>query len=237
MSLLFISDLHLEPARPEITGALISLLRNQAREAEALYILGDLFDAWIGDDDDAPLAQQLAAELRSLSDNGTAIYFQHGNRDFLLGEDYAQRCGMQLLPEQHVIEHDGERILLLHGDTLCTDDIEYQRFRTQSRNPAWQAAMLAQPLAARRALAGQARAESSAHTSTTPIAIMDVNESAVGEAMKLHDVRRMIHGHTHRPATHDYPDGSQRVVLAPWHDRGSALALSDRVLVEIREDF
>ncbi len=237
MTLLFISDLHLEPARPEITGALVSLLRNQARDAEALYILGDLVEAWIGDDDDAPLALQVATELRSLSDSGTTIHFQHGNRDFLLGEQCAARCGMQLLPEEHVIEHEGERILLLHGDTLCTDDVEYQRFRVQSRNPAWQAAMLAQPLAARRALAAQARTASAAHTSTTAMAIMDVNEEAVAAAMRTHNVRRIIHGHTHRPATHDYPDGTQRIVLAPWHDRGSALSLAHRRLRKIDIDF
>ena len=228
VTLLFISDLHLEAARPEITGALQSLLRNQAREAEALYILGDLFDAWIGDDDDAPLAREVAEELHALSNTGTRIYFQHGNRDFLLSEEYAQRCGMQLLPEEYLVQHEGESILLMHGDSLCTDDVAYQRFRLQSRDPAWQSAMLAQPLAARRALAAQARASSAAHTSTTSMAIMDVNENAVAVAMAAHGVTRLIHGHTHRPATHAYADGRERFVLAAWHDRGSALRFYKR---------
>ncbi len=202
------------------------MLRGPARETEALYILGDLFDAWIGDDDDAPLAGEVAAELHALSATGTRLYFQHGNRDFLLGEDYAQRCGMELLPEAFVLEHADGPILLMHGDTLCTDDVAYQQFRRQSRDPAWQAAMLAQPLAARRALAAQARTASAAHTSTTSMAIMDVNEDAVSRAMSAHNVQRVIHGHTHRPATHRYPEGRERIVLAPWHVAGHALRVA-----------
>lgn len=237
MTLLFISDLHLEPARPEITDALFSLLRNDARNAEALFILGDLFDAWIGDDDDSPLASEVANQLRALAGYDTRVYFQHGNRDFLLGEEYAERCGMVLLQEQHTIEHEGESILLMHGDSLCTDDIEYQRFRAQSRDPAWQSAMLAQPLAARRVLAARARAASGAHTSTTSMAIMDVNEDAVAHAMTRHGVERLIHGHTHRPATHAYADGRERVVLAAWHDRGSVLRLDHAGLAAIHISF
>lgn len=206
---------------------MFSLLRGQARDAEALYILGDLFDAWIGDDDDAPLAHEVAAELHALSATGTRVCFQHGNRDFLLGENYAQRCGMHLLPEEFVLDHPHGRILLMHGDTLCTDDVAYQTFRAQSRDPAWQATMLAQPLVARRALAAQARSASAAHTATTPLAIMDVNEDAVARAMTALGVERLIHGHTHRPAAHNYPTGAQRTVLAAWHDCGRVLKLQN----------
>ncbi len=166
---------------------------------------------------------EVASELHALSASGTRVYFQHGNRDFLLGESYAQHCGMALLPEQCLIQHGGESILLMHGDSLCTDDAAYQQFRRQSRDPAWQSAMLAQPLDVRRALAAQARTASAAHTSTTSMSIMDVNDDAVARAMSSHGVRRLIHGHTHRPATHGYPDGRERRVLAPWHERGMAL--------------
>ena len=136
---LFISDLHLEPTRPAITALFLDLLERRARRAEALYILGDLFEAWIGDDDDAVLGGTVAAALRALTDQGVPAYFLHGNRDFLLGERFAAASGMQLLPESVVIELGGERVLLLHGDTLCTDDAEYQAFRAQVRDPAWRA--------------------------------------------------------------------------------------------------
>ena len=237
MTVLLISDLHLEPARPEIMRAFTRLLRGEAREAGAVYILGDLFDAWIGDDDDSALATAVAQELKLVARTGVEICFQHGNRDFLLGEAYARRCGMRLLPEEFLLEAGNETILLLHGDTLCTDDVDYQRFRAQSRDPDWQAAMLRQPLDARRALAARARAESTIHTSTTPLAIMDVNEASVANRMRSQGVTQMIHGHTHRPAVHQYPDQRRRIVLAPWHDRGSALSLDSGEIAEIQLAF
>jgi UDP-2,3-diacylglucosamine hydrolase len=223
---LFISDLHLDAARAESTQSFLELLRGEARSAEALYILGDLFESWVGDDDDAELARTAAAALRTLSDHGVPIHFLHGNRDFLLGADYAARAGLRLLPETQLIDLYGEPTLLLHGDTLCTDDHVYQAFRRQSRDPRWQAAMLAKPLVERRALARAARAESARHMAGLGSEIMDVSADAVRDAFRTHGVRRMIHGHTHRPAIHELDiDGRKhtRVVLADWYGAASVL--------------
>ncbi len=225
LTILFIADLHLEASRPAATDAFCQLLHAEACDAEALYILGDLFEAWIGDDDDAPLAARVAASIRSLADSGTKVHFQHGNRDFLLGEAYASQCGMALMDDAVILPLNDQSILLMHGDSLCTDDVAYQAFRIHARDPAWQQTMLSQPLEARRALAAQARSASVQHTATTSLDIMDVNDTAVANAMREADAARMIHGHTHRPATHRYADGRERHVLAPWHERGQALVL------------
>ncbi len=226
MATLFISDLHLEPARPAITALFLDFLERRARRAEALYILGDLFETWIGDDDDAELGGTVATALRILADHGVPTYFLHGNRDFLLGERFAAASGMQLLPESGVIELAGERVLLLHGDTLCTDDVEYQAFRAQVRDPAWRARTLALPLAQRRALAGQLRETSRRATRQKTVDITDVNPTAVDQILRAHNVRRLIHGHTHRPAVHHWSlDGqpSRRAVLGDWYKQGSVL--------------
>ena len=226
MTTLFISDLHLEPTRPAITTLFLDFLEQRARRAEALYILGDLFEAWIGDDDDADIGRTVAAALRTLTDQGVPTFFLHGNRDFLLGERFAAASGIQLLPESMVIELGGERVLLLHGDTLCTDDVEYQAFRTQVRDPAWQARTLALPLAQRRALAGQLRETSRQATRQKAADITDANPTAVDQALRAHGVHRLIHGHTHRPALHDWTlDGqaARRAVLGDWYDQGSVL--------------
>ena len=226
MGTLFISDLHLDEARPRITEEFARLLTAQARSADALYILGDLFESWIGDDDDSPLAAEVATHLRALADAGVPIYFMHGNRDFLLGQDYARRAGMLLLPDPTVVELHGERVLLMHGDTLCTDDIEYQKFRSVVRNRDWQRTFLAKPLIERRAFAAMARGESSRQTATKQPEIMDVNQQAVQAALRTHDIRTLIHGHTHRPATHRIVlDGkvAERVVLGDWYEQGSVL--------------
>lgn len=228
MTTLFISDLHLDPARPQIVDLYTRLLAREAREAEALYILGDLFESWIGDDDDAPLAAQVARATRALRDAGVPVYFMHGNRDFLLGADYATRSGMTLLSDPTVIEFGGERVLLLHGDTLCTDDVEYLQFRTLVRDPRWQLQFLSKPLAERRAFAAQARGESRKHTTSAKAEIMDVNQRAVEDTMRAHGVTRMIHGHTHRPATHRFDlDGkpAERIVLGDWYEQDSVLEL------------
>jgi UDP-2,3-diacylglucosamine hydrolase len=228
MTTLLISDLHLEADRPELTQLFLDFLATRARRAAALYILGDLFEAWIGDDDDAPLAGDVTAALAALTGAGVATYFVHGNRDFLVGEQFAARTGVELLPEETVVEIGGVRTLLLHGDSLCTDDVAYQQFRAQARNPAWQRGMLAQPLAVRRAFAAQARAESGKHAATASMDIMDVNAGAVRAALARHDVRRMIHGHTHRRAMHAFELGGRRVeriVLGDWHAAGSALRI------------
>lgn len=226
MVTLFISDLHLEPTRPAITALFLDFLERRAQQAQALYILGDLFEAWIGDDDDAEPGRTVAAALRKLTDQEVPTYFLHGNRDFLLGERFAAATGIQLLPENVVINLAGERVLLLHGDTLCTDDVEYQAFRAQVRDPAWRARTLALPLAQRRALAGQLRETSRQSARQKAADIMDVNPAAVDQALRAHGVRCLIHGHTHRPAIHRWTlDGqpAQRAVLGDWYDQGSVL--------------
>ena len=223
---LFISDLHLDDSRPQIIEEFLRFLGGSAHGANALYILGDLFETWIGDDDDSALVARVAAALADLRAHGVPIYFMHGNRDFLLGAEYAKRSGMALLQDPTVIELDGERTLLMHGDTLCTDDIEYQRFRTLVHDPAWQAQFLAKPLVDRREFAAQARGESRRQTAMKPAEIMDVNAAAVESAMRAHGVRRLIHGHTHRPATHRFElDGTiaERIVLGDWYEQSSVL--------------
>ena len=228
MTTLLISDLHLDPQRPRILDLFADLLAGEARRADALYILGDLFDSWIGDDDDAALATQVAQATRALRDSGVPIWFMHGNRDFLLGADYAARAGMSLLADPSVVELGGERVLLMHGDTLCTDDTEYLKFRALVRDPRWQAQFLAKPLAERRAFAAQARGESRRHTSAAKPEIMDVNQEAVAAAMRTHGVHKLIHGHTHRPATHHFDlDGrtAERVVLGDWYEQDSVLRI------------
>jgi UDP-2,3-diacylglucosamine hydrolase len=226
MSILFISDLHLDEARPRIVDLFMQFLAHDARGAEALYILGDLYESWIGDDDDAMLAGRVGYALRALHDSGTSVCFMHGNRDFLLGEDYAARAGMTLLADPVVIDLAGERTLLMHGDTLCTDDVEYQKFRTLVRNPQWQRQFLAKPIVERREFAAQARGESRKQTATKAAEIMDVNQKEVESAMRNHGVRRLIHGHTHRPARHRFDlDGivAERIVLGDWYEQSSVL--------------
>ena len=223
MSTLFISDLHLDDHRPAVTALFCEWLQREAKQADALYILGDLFEAYIGDDDDAPLIATVADALREVADAGVPVSFVHGNRDFLVGPAFAQRAGMTLLPESSVVDLHGTPTLLLHGDTLCLDDVAYQRIRVQLRHPDWQRQFLAQPLAARRAFAAQARAESAKHTGAMDLAIMDVTASAVEAALDATGVRRMIHGHTHRPAVHELGDQRQRIVLGDWYEHGSVL--------------
>ena len=231
MSTLFVSDLHLEDGRPDSTRLFLEFLAGPARDAEALYILGDLFEFWIGDDAISPTASEVAGALSSLEESGVPIHFLHGNRDFLLGEHYAEQAGMQLLPEQLVVELHGQPTLLLHGDTLCTDDVEYQAFRRQSRDPAWQTAVLAMSVEERLQMARNAREASAAHMATVTMDIMDVNEEAVLSAFREAGVPRMIHGHTHRPAIHDHrlQDGrtGKRIVLSDWYSGGSYLEVSD----------
>lgn len=230
MSTLFISDLHLEDRRPEITAILVSFLRSTARRADALYILGDLFEFWIGDDVLTDTARRVAAELYDLSRGGVPVFFQHGNRDFLLGAAYAELAGMQLLPETQVVNLYGQATLLLHGDTLCTDDVEYQVFRQQVRNPAFQAMFLAKSVEERLAIAANARDASKQHTGKADMAIMDVNPATVCNAFEKSETRHMIHGHTHRPAVHEHglSDGSraERIVLADWSQQGSYLQVT-----------
>jgi len=231
MPALFISDLHLDPARPAVTASFLDFLERRARRAAALYILGDLFEAWIGDDDDQALGKTVAAALRTLTDAGVAVSFLHGNRDFLLGQRFAAASGIRLLPESVVIELAGQPVLLLHGDTLCIDDIAYQTFRAKVRNPAWQGQILALPLTQRRALASQLRETSQQATRQKAADITDVNPDEVDRVMRAHGVQRLIHGHTHRPAIHQWLLDDQpatRVVLSDWDDdRANALCCDD----------
>lgn len=225
MTTLFISDLHLDINRPEITRLFLDFLVQRASQAEALYILGDLFEAWIGDDDRSELNVCVAKALQQLSDT-TAVYFIHGNRDFLLGNTYAEQAHMQLLPEAKVIDLYGQRTLIMHGDTLCTDDTEYQTFRTKVRHPAWQQQILSLPLSQRRQLAGQLRETSQTATRQKAEEITDVNPHAVLEVLQKYQVDLLIHGHTHRPAVHKLNCADQtarRIVLGDWYEQGSML--------------
>ena len=223
---LFVSDLHLDESRPQITSLFERFLAGEARNAAALYILGDLFETWIGDDDDAALPARVAKALRALADTGVPIFFVAGNRDFLLGAEYAARTGLTLLADATVHVIASQPTLLMHGDTLCTDDYAYQAFRAQVRDDHWQREFLAQPLDARRAFAARARAGSRQHTRATPEVLMDVNATAVAAALRAAGVRRLIHGHTHRPAVHRLAlDGqpAERIVLGDWYTQGSRL--------------
>jgi UDP-2,3-diacylglucosamine hydrolase len=227
MATLFISDLHLEDSRPEITEVLVRFLRGTARQAEALYILGDLFEFWIGDDYQSDTSGKVALELRSLSDSGVPVYFQHGNRDFLLGKKYAREAGMKLMTDEVLVTLYGRPTLLLHGDSLCTDDVEYQKFRKKVRNPIFRTIFLLQSIQKRLSLAANARDASKQHTGKADMSIMDVNRQAVIATFKKHQSVHMIHGHTHRPAVHAHPLGNgetaERIVLADWYKSGSYL--------------
>lgn len=227
MNTLFISDLHLEDRQPRTTRWLLDFLAGPASQAEAVYILGDLFEYWIGDDAVSPTAREVAQATRELVSAGVKCYFMHGNRDFLLGESYAAQAGMELLPESLLIDLYGTPTVLLHGDSLCTDDIEYQAFRQQSRMPEWQAQILALSIEERLQLADSARDASKKHTGTASMEIMDVNDAAVLDCFRQHGVQQMIHGHTHRPGRHQYTldDGSkaERIVLADWYSKSSYL--------------
>jgi len=223
-----IADLHLQDERPETTRLFLDFLKEPAREAAALYILGDLFEAWIGDDAPGELGRRVARHLADLSESGTALYFICGNRDFLIGDRFCRQAGMVRLEEPEFLNHNDERILLLHGDTLCTDDISYQRFRRKVRDRHWQRRVLSRPVWMRRLMARLARWMSRRHTGNTEISIMDVNTEAVANSFHEYGVRRMIHGHTHRQAIHDLEiDGRhcQRIVLGDWHDTGSMIRI------------
>lgn len=230
MSTLFISDLHLDACRPKVTALFLAFLSGEARRAEALYILGDLFEAWLGDDDPDPHHARVAEGLAALADSGVPVHFLVGNRDFLLGRDYAERAGMRLMREPVLLNLYGTPTALLHGDVLCTDDTEYQAFRRMVRQPEWQRGFLAKPLEERRAMAEQARARSYSRGQSMAAEVMDVNADAVADAFRVHDVPRMIHGHTHRPDIHrievdDRP--RERIVLGDWYAQGSVLRVDE----------
>ena len=214
----FISDLHLDAARPGVTNALENFLTAR-QNADALYILGDLFEYWIGDDDDSPLVKRVASMLRDFSESGPKLYLMHGNRDFLIGERFAARIEAELLDDPTVIEAQGQRLLLMHGDSLCTRDEDYQDFRKMARSAEWQESVLAQSLEARREMATHLRKVSKDAGSRKADDIMDVTEREVDREMREHHCNTLIHGHTHRPARHEHSAGT-RWVLGDWEKTG-----------------
>ena len=228
---LFISDLHLSAEQPVILKLFQDFLEHEAPAASALYILGDLFDAWLGDDDASELAEAVKTRLHTLS-NVVPVFFQHGNRDFLIGEGFAADSGVRLLDEEAVISLGGRKVLLLHGDQLCTDDRDYQQARLKLRSTEFSEFFLHKPLEERAAIAAHYRQLSGEATSMKADDIMDVNQKAVADAMSRHGVTTLIHGHTHRPAMHDFlldNQPAQRLVLSDWHSRGTrVLAIDDQ---------
>lgn len=226
MATLFISDLHLSASRAGLADLFETFLERRVRPADTLYILGDLFEVWLGDDAASADQQQAMAALRARADSGTSIFFIHGNRDFLAGKGFEEASGCRILPDGSIIRLGDEPVLIMHGDSLCTDDVEYQAFKAKVRNPAFQAQFLALPVEQRVAIAQSYRAESAKSTRRKPMDIMDVNAQAVAETMRAQGVTRLIHGHTHRQAIHDFTlDGSpaQRIVLGDWDETGCVL--------------
>ncbi len=225
--ILFISDLHISLEKTEITKRFLNFLQGRARQAEALYILGDLFDSWIGDDDNTPPNKAVKQALKALTDSGTAVLLLQGNRDFLLGQRFAGETGVTLLDEYAVIELNDNRVLLTHGDLLCTDDLPYQAFRLKSHSPEWQQNVLSKPLWLRLLAARWYRLRSFWHKRKKTQDIMDVNPQTVVETLRRHRCTTLIHGHTHRPATHAVSINglpAQRIVLADWtKDRAESL--------------
>ena len=215
MSTLFISDLHIDERRPHVLAGLERLIETDAAEVDALYILGDLAEVWVGDDDDGPTAQALREALAAAAER-CSVYVMHGNRDFLLGERFATETGATLLPDPSVVEIDGQRVLLAHGDAYCTGDAEYQRMRALFRSSEWQAGVLASTLVERRTLAATMRAKSIAANENKADNIMDVAPAAIASAMRDANASLMVHGHTHRPGIHDSPEG-RRIVLGDWN--------------------
>ncbi|MFS9381403.1 UDP-2,3-diacylglucosamine diphosphatase [Citrobacter sp. ANG330] len=229
MATLFIADLHLCTEEPAITAGFLRFLAGEARQADALYILGDLFEAWIGDDDPNPLHHEIAAAIKAVVDSGVPCFFIHGNRDFLIGKRFACESGMTLLPEEKVLELYGRPVLIMHGDTLCTDDAGYQAFRAKVHQRWLQTLFLALPLFIRKRVAARMRADSKAANSSKSLEIMDVNQHAVITKMEKHHVQWLIHGHTHRPDVHPLTANGEpafRIVLGAWHTEGSMVKVT-----------
>ncbi len=226
---LFISDLHLAADRPDITQQFLSFMRDSAPHAEALYILGDLFEIWLGDDAITPEHEVVIKAIRSISDRGIAVYFMHGNRDFLIGNDFATACGCEILNDPCVIDLYGTPTLLTHGDLLCTDDDDYQKFRAYIRNPQTIEQLMALSIEQRITKGKEYRMASQDANKEKSMEIMDVNQNAVKKILREHNVEQMIHGHTHRPNVHTIDlDGkvAQRIVLGDWYEQGSQIYAS-----------
>jgi UDP-2,3-diacylglucosamine hydrolase len=232
---LFISDLHLSAERPDANEQFFRFLGDEARRAQSLYVLGDLFEYWAGDEEledpgGDPLAAEVAQGFRRLADAGVSVHLMHGNRDFLVGKGFFAASGARFLEDPSVLHFAGQPVALMHGDTLCTDDVDYQAWRRTARSEAWQREFLVKPLAARHQAIRGLREKSRQVIAVKPAEIMDVNTDAVRDAFRRHGVRRLIHCHTHRPARHDVEvDGArcERWVLPDWYGRGGYLALDD----------
>lgn len=222
MTTLFISDLHLDESRPDITAAFYKFLSERASKADALYILGDFFEAWIGDDEDSNLSREVVKHLKQLSSDGVELFVMHGNRDFLLGQEFCLQTGATLLNDPSCINLYGTQVLIMHGDSLCTEDTAYMSFRQQARSSQWQDHFLSHTIDQRRALVAQMRAQSKDMNSNKSDDIMDVTASEVIAEMEKFGVQIMIHGHTHRPYRHSIPangNPAERIVLGDWHDK------------------
>lgn len=230
MTTLFVSDLHLEADRPEIADQFLRFLETEALNSDGLYILGDLFESWVGDDDPNEHYAWIKQGLRKLSNKKIPVLFMHGNRDFMIGEGFAAETGAKILADPHIAHIHGEDVLLSHGDAYCTDDAEYQAIRKMTRDPEWQALMLSKSLEERLAFAAEARAASLVHSEKIDQSIADVNPGAIEAAFREAGVSLMLHGHTHRPAVHDIDiDGraATRIVLGDWYEQGSVVRWDD----------
>ncbi|MEX6676282.1 UDP-2,3-diacylglucosamine diphosphatase [Pseudomonas sp. W2Oct36] len=228
--ILLISDLHLEEGRPDITQAFLGLLNGRARNAESLYILGDFFEAWIGDDAMSPFQRSICQALRALSDSGTRVFLMHGNRDFMIGKAFCKAAGCTLLKDPSVVHFNGEPVLLMHGDSLCTRDEAYMRMRRYLRHPLTLWVLRHLPLSTRHKLARKLRSESRAQTRMKANDIVDVTPDEVPQVMTESGVKTLIHGHTHRPAVHDVQLGettAQRIVLGDWDREGWLLQIDE----------
>lgn len=231
MTTLFVSDLHLEAERPDIADQFLKFLQTDASEADDLYILGDLFEVWVGDDDPNAHYVTIKRALRKLVDSGIPVFFMHGNRDFMIGQKFANETGVRILEDPHKVLMYGQHALLSHGDALCTDDVQYQRIRKMTRDPDWQATILARPLKDRLRMAEEARRQSLEQTINLSMEIMDVNQDAVKKIIQSYKVDILLHGHTHRPAIHDVDLGSRkakRIVLGDWYTQGSLVRWDTR---------
>lgn len=229
---LFISDLHLEPGKPEITLCFLNFLKNHALRAESLYILGDFFEVWVGDDDASPFNVSIIHALREITDHKIPVYLMPGNRDFLIGHQFAKQAGCQLLKDPTLIDLYGVPTLLAHGDQLCTKDSKHQIFRKYTQHPIFRTIFLALPLWLRKKIARMIRQKSQKHTATTSYDLMDVTPEAVTSLLKKYGASRLIHGHTHKPGVHVH-DTQQRFVLGDWHTHGSALRCDEKGCVLI----
>lgn len=220
MNTFFISDLHLQPEREDLAQAFSRFLDRELQDNDTLYILGDFFDVWVGDDEDEPFYLNIKEKLRTLAERGIDVYFMHGNRDFLIKDRFAKDARLTLIDDPTVIQLAGKKVLLMHGDSLCTGDMQYITFRDQVRSAAWQHTILAMPLAQRRIVAAEMRKKSLSMNSNKAEDIMDVSPEEVDSVIKEHHVDILLHGHTHRPARHKLANKKERIVLGDWNKQG-----------------